>query len=78
VPCREDCGSGVERAVTDGAAGESKWEDEDKGAASADADGPARRFFCVVAGEPDANDKRNSASQALRNAKTPNGKQTLL
>src|SRR5208282_6849486 len=62
--------------VTDSALGES--EGRDNHPESTDADGPARRFFCVVAGELDARDKKNAAIQATRNAKTPNGKQTLL
>jgi hypothetical protein len=64
--------------VTNSDFGESKLRDEDKCDASANADGPARRFFCVVAGELDAREKRNTAIPATRNAKTPNGKQTLL
>jgi hypothetical protein len=45
---------------------------------SADADEPARRFFCVVAGELDARSKKKAATQVRRNARTPNGKQTFL
>jgi len=52
--------------------------DEDDGAESADADGPARRFFRVAAGELAAKHSNNAAIQVTRNAKTPNGKQTLL
>src|ERR1700720_3122605 len=73
APCSEAAGSFV---VTESAFGES--EGEDKNPESADADGPARRFFCVVAGELAARNKKKDASQVTRNAKTPNGKQTLL
>jgi hypothetical protein len=45
---------------------------------SADADEPARRFFCVAAGELDARRKKKAATQVRRNARTPNGKQTFL
>src|SRR5271167_3201679 len=69
------CGPAV---VTDSALGESELEGGDNHPSSADADGPARRYFCVAAGELDAKDRKNAAIQVTRNAKTPNGKQTLL
>ena len=73
--CGASCGSA---GVTDSVFGESESEDRDNDPESADADGPARRFFCVVAGELAAKDRKNTAIQVTRNAKTPNGKQTLL
>src|SRR5580692_1085277 len=75
TPCWAACGSVV---VTDSALGESESKGRDNHPASADADGPARRFFCVAAGELAAKDRKNAAIQVTRNAKTPNGKQTLL
>src|SRR6266436_2259139 len=72
APCSEAPGSSV---VTHSAFGES--EGEDNNGESADRDGPARRFFCVIAGELAARNRKNGASQVTRNAKTPNGKQTL-
>src|SRR5580692_4623009 len=75
VACWLGMGSGT---ATESAFGESEEEARDKDAGSADADGPARRFFCVVAGELAARDRKNAAIQVTRNAKTPNGKQTLL
>src|SRR5271155_883707 len=73
--CGASCGSA---GVTDSVFGESEPEDRVDNPESADADGPARRFFCVVAGELAAKDRKNTASQVTRDAKTPNGKQTLL
>ena len=64
--------------VTGEASGESKLVYADKRGGSADADGDAPGLFCVVAGELAARNKKKDASQVTRNAKTPNGKQTLL
>jgi hypothetical protein len=55
-----------------------KSEDGENDSVSAIADEPARRFFCVVAGELDARSKKKAATQVPRNARTPNGKQTFL
>src|SRR5271154_125905 len=73
--CVASCGSA---SVTESVFGESKAESGENDPESADADDPARRFFCVAAGEPAAKDRKYTASQVTRNAKTPNGKQTLL
>jgi hypothetical protein len=45
---------------------------------AADADASARRFLRVAAGELAAKKRRTAAIQVTRDAKTPNGKQTLL